>query len=142
MSDAKPTAAPTEAWLRGRRGNRCVPHARAHALIQAGEDLRRATAGLSHDVLRARPGRAASLAVHSGMSRAASTAAAYARGEALTADQRQAAATESEDAGAPALEAMLAAVDASVEALAQMRATPRAALLDARPSAARACPAP
>lgn len=135
MSDAKPTAAPTEAWLRGPvEGIDAFLMPAAHALIQAGEDLRRATAGLSDEVLRARPGQAASLAFHlRHVAGSIDRLLAYARGEALTADQRQAAAAESEDAVAPALEAMLAAVDASVEsALAQMRATPRAALLDAR----------
>lgn len=143
MSDAKPTAAPTEAWLRGPvEGIDAFLMPAAHALIQAGEDLRRATAGLSDEVLHARPGRAASLAFHlRHVAGSIDRLLAYARGEALTADQRQAAAAESEDSGSPALEAMLAGVDASVEsALAQMRATPRAALLDARPVGRKGLP--
>lgn len=135
MSDAKPTAAPTEAWLRGPvEGIDPFLMPAAHALVQAREDLRRTTEGLADEVLRARPGGAASLAFHlRHVAGSIERLRAYARGEALTADQRQAAAAESEDVGAPALEAMLAGVDASVDsALAQMRATPRAALLEAR----------
>jgi uncharacterized damage-inducible protein DinB len=143
MSETTPGATREEAWLRGPvEGIDPFLQPAAHALIQAREDLRRTTEGLGDDVLRTRPGGAASLAFHlRHVAGSIDRLLAYARGEALTPDQRHTAAAESADDSVPALEAMLAGVDASVDhALAQMRATPRATLLEARPVGRRALP--
>ncbi|HEV7500228.1 MAG TPA: DinB family protein [Vicinamibacteria bacterium] len=135
MSEGGKTATATEAWLRGPVEG-VDPHLMpaAHALIQAGEELRRATAGLGADALRARPGQAASLAFHlRHVAGSIDRLLTYARGETLSPEQRQAAAAESDDTGAPDLFAMIAAVDASVQrALAQIRATPVSTLLEPR----------
>jgi len=135
MSDVRAASPPTEAWLRGPvAGIDPFLMPAAHALVQTREEMRRVTLGLSAEVLRARPGGAASLCFHlRHIAGSIDRLLAYARAETLGEDQRRAAAAESDDASAPVLEAMLAEVDAAVDrALAQMRTTPRAALLDAR----------
>jgi uncharacterized damage-inducible protein DinB len=135
MSEAAKGAPTTEAWLRGPVDG-VDPHLMpaAHALIQAGEELGRATIGLGAEALRARPGEAASLAFHlRHVAGSIDRLLTYARGEKLSVAQRQAAAAESEDAAAPDLQAMLAGVDAAVErALAQIRATPVSEILQPR----------
>lgn len=135
MSEGVKVAATTEAWLRGPVEG-VDPHLMpaAHALVQAGEDLRRATEGLGAEALLARPGQAASLAFHlRHVAGSIDRLLTYARGERLSPEQRLAAAAESEDMGAPDLSAMLAAVDAAVQrALAQIRATPLPTLLEPR----------
>jgi uncharacterized damage-inducible protein DinB len=143
MSDTEAAPPPTEAWLRGPlEGIDPFLMPAAHALVQTREDLRRVTLGLGPDALRARPGQAASLSFHlRHVAGSIDRLLAYARAEPLDDGQRRAAAAESDDASAPALDVMLAEVEASVErALAQMRATPRAALLDARAVGRKALP--
>jgi uncharacterized damage-inducible protein DinB len=128
------TSPPTEAWLRGPvEGIDPYLMPAAHALIQAGEDLRRATEGLDRGALRARPGQAASLAFHlRHVAGSIDRLLAYARGESLTPEQWRAAGAEADDE-TPPLEALLSGVDAAVaQALAQMRATGRDTLLEGR----------
>lgn len=103
----------------------------AHAFVQAGEDLAKAALGLSPAQLEARPGGVASVAFHIRHAAGATDRLlTYARGEVLSAAQKQAAAAEGEhtaDAG------LLGDLDAALaRALAQLRATPRERLLDAR----------
>jgi uncharacterized damage-inducible protein DinB len=106
----------------------------AHSLLQARADLPSIASGLTADQLWARPGGAASLGFH--LLHAAGSLDrlfTYARGEVLTAEQRQALADESEglrDQDAAALAAY--AVAAIERALTQLRATPREILLEPR----------
>ncbi len=120
----------TEAWLRGPVEN-LDPWLQpaAHALIQAVEDLARAAEGLSHAQLHARPGGAASIAFHIRHTGGATDRLlTYARGEALTPEQKQAAAAEGQETADDAA-ALLAGLDAALaRALAQLRATPRESL--------------
>jgi uncharacterized damage-inducible protein DinB len=123
-----------EAWLRGPvEGVDPWLQPAAHALIQAGEDLARASEGLSGPQLHARPGGAASVAFHIRHTGGATDRLlAYARGETLSAEQKQAAVAESLETTEDAV-VLLAALDtALVRALQQLRATPRERLLDAR----------
>jgi hypothetical protein len=98
MSQPPPPAAPppAEAWLRGP-----VPGVdpflwpAAHALIQAREELPRLLEGLPVQQLWARPGGAASIGFHAlHAAGALERLCTYARGEALTPAQAQAAAAE------------------------------------------------
>ena len=122
-----------EAWLRGPvEGIDPLLMPAAHALIGAAEDMERAAVGLSVDELWATPGGAASVGFH--LRHAAGSLArlfTYARGEALSEEQRASLASEQEP-GAGADE-VVATVHAAVEkALAQLRATPRDDLLTPR----------
>lgn len=126
----------TEAWLRGPvDGVEPFLQPAAHALLHAREDLPRAVEGLGGDALWARPGGAASVGFHlRHIAGSLDRLLAYARGEALTEEQRRAAAAES--ASGPETDAapLVAAADAAIErALAQLRATRREDLLAARP---------
>ena len=136
MSD-RPAAPPApEPWLRGPvPGIDPMLMPAAHCLLQVREDLRRVAEGLDPERRRARPGGAASIAFHlRHVAGSIDRLLAYARGESLSDQQRASAAAEKDDASAPPVAEMLAAVDAAVErALAQMRATPPNALADARP---------
>ncbi len=105
----------------------------AHALVQVSEELE-AAAGLTPAELRARPGGVASIGFHlRHMAGSTQRLLTYARGEALTPEQLEEAAREAEaeePADAPALVAV--AREALERALDQIRATPRAALLEPR----------
>lgn len=135
---------PPEAWLRGPVDG-VDPYLMpvAHALVGAREDLAAATDGLSAEQLWARPGGAASIGFHlRHVAGALDRLFTYARGEALTEAQR----AEVKAAGVqpgPETEPgpLLARVDAAVEAaLAQLRATAREQILDARPVGRAALP--
>lgn len=124
-----------EAWLRGPLPD-VDPYLMpaAHALVQSGEDLAQAVEGLGAEQLWARPGGAASVGFHlRHIPGALDRLLTYARGETLTEAQRAAArAEEARIEGDP--EALLSAARKGIEqALAQIRATPRESLLDARP---------
>ena len=123
-----------EAWLRGPLPDvdlYLMPA--AHALVQAGEDLAQAVAGLAGDQLRARPGGAASVGFHlRHIPGALDRLLTYARGETLSDAQRAAAKAETGTEGDVAT--LLAGAQRGIEqALAQIRSTPRESLIDARP---------
>ena len=125
-----------EVWLRGP-----VPEIPsllqpvAHALLQAVEDIRKATEPLTAEHLWARPGGAASVGFH--VRHAAGSLDrlfTYARGEGLFPEQRAWLAAEAEPGTPPAGAADLVHdFERQVErALEQLRATPEATLRDAR----------
>ena len=127
---------PPEVWLRGP-----VPEIPpllqpvAHALLQAVEEVRRVVGPLSSDQLWARPGGAASVGFH--VRHAAGSLDrlfTYARGEALSAEQRAFLAAEAEPGSLPEEAASLvAAFERQVgRALAQLRETRESMLLEAR----------
>ncbi len=123
-----------EAWLRGPLPD-VDPYLMpaAHALVQAGEDLADAVAGLDADQLWARPGGAASVGFHlRHIPGALDRLLTYARGETLTDAQRAAAKAEATAEGD--LATLLGGARQGIErALAQIRATTRETILDARP---------
>jgi uncharacterized damage-inducible protein DinB len=123
-----------EAWLRGPLPD-VDPYLMpaAHALVQSGEDLALAASGLSSEELWARPGGAASVGFHlKHIPGALDRLLTYARGETLNDPQRAYAKAEATQEGD--LAALLAGARKGIDqALAQIRATPRASLLDARP---------
>jgi uncharacterized damage-inducible protein DinB len=125
-----------EAWLRGPLPD-VEPYLMpaAHALVQAGEDLAEAVAGLTPAQLWARPGGAASVAFHlRHIPGALDRLLTYARGEALDDAQRAAARAEAVvDAETEAAPLLALARQGIEQALAQIRSTPRDALLEARP---------
>jgi hypothetical protein len=107
----------------------------AHALLQAVEDVHRVVDPLSVDHLWARPGGSASVGFH--VRHAAGSLDrlfTYARGKELSAEQRGFLAGESGPGSPPEEAAALAlAFERQVDrALAQLRETPEATLLDAR----------
>jgi uncharacterized damage-inducible protein DinB len=121
-----------EAWQRGPvEGVDPWLQPAAHAFIQAGEDLAKAAFGLSPAQLNARPGGVASVAFHIRHTAGATDRLlSYARGEALSAAQKQAAVAEGQETTDATL---LVHLDAAfARALDQLRATPRERLLDAR----------
>jgi hypothetical protein len=125
-----------EAWLRGPvEGVDALLQPAAHALVQAGEDAELATRGISADNLWARPNGAASLGYH--LRHAAGSLdrlLTYARGAQLDDDQHAALKREAEP-GSPPDDAgtLLAHTRQAIDtALAQLRATPREALLEPR----------
>ena len=106
----------------------------AHGLVQVGRDLE-PLAALPADRLWARPGGVASVGFHlRHVAGVIDRLLAYARGEALTDGQRAALRAEGEPGEPPSEAATLVAeARAAVgRALAQLKATPREALLDAR----------
>jgi hypothetical protein len=127
---------PPEVWLRG-----SVPDIPpllqpvAHALLQAAEEVLRVVDPLSPPQLWARPGGAASVGFH--VRHAAGSLdrlLTYARGEALSAAQREFLATEAEP-GAPPAEAAALAADFERQvglALTQLRDTRESTLLEPR----------
>jgi len=123
-----------DVWLRGPvDGVDPFLEPAAQALLQVAEELPRRLHGLSVEQLWARPGGAASVGFHAlHVCGATERLLTYARGEALSPEQRQAAAAEAQASGldAGALSARVAA--AVTAALAQLRATPRERLLDVR----------
>jgi uncharacterized damage-inducible protein DinB len=125
-----------EVWLRGPvAGVAPLLQPVAHALLQAVEDVHRAVDPLSLAHLWARPGGIASVGFH--VRHAAGSLDrlfTYARGGALSQEQRDFLAGESE-AGSPPEEvaSLVQAFERQVDrALAQLRATPEATLIDDR----------
>ena len=125
----------TEAWLEGPlEGVDPYLMPIAQALVQVERDLRRLD-GLALEVLWARPGGAASVGFHlrhvAGVLDRLTT---YARGETLGEEQMKALRSEGEPGEPPAdAEGLVREARAAVErALAQVRATPREALLEPR----------
>ena len=128
------TPAPPEFWLRGPIEG--VPPAlmpAAHALLQTLEDVERATADLSQEQLWVSPGGASTIGFHlMHLSGSTDRLLTYARGETLSDAQKAAARAESNPPPAD-LASLLADLRRSFEAaMAQLRATPPASLLDAR----------
>jgi len=125
-----------EAWLRGPvDGVDSFLQPAAHALVQAREDLDRAIAGISTDQLWARPNSAASLGYH--LRHAAGSLdrlLTYARGQQLN-DRQLADLKREGEPGIPPQDAaaLVAHVQRAIDAaLAQLKATRREDLLDAR----------
>ncbi len=107
----------------------------AHALVQASEDLERAAAGLRPEELRARPGGAASAAFHLvHIAGSIDRLLTYARGEGLNDSQRAIAAAEPAraDSATDAADLVAQAQAAVGNALAELRSTSAARLLEAR----------
>ncbi len=127
------TVTAPEAWLRGPLpGVEPLLMPAAHALVQAREDIERVTAGASADDLWQRPGGAASAGYHlQHVAGSLDRLLTYARGERLNEAQR-AALVEEGTSGAPASALAAAAQEAIDRALAQLRSTPREALLNHR----------
>jgi uncharacterized damage-inducible protein DinB len=126
---------PPEPWLRGPIAGVdpwLLPA--AHAFVQAGEELGRAAEGLSLEQLWARPGGAASVAFHIRHTAGATDRLlTYARGEALSEAQKQAAAAEAQDQKHLEAALLLAELTAAFgRANAQLRLTSRESLLDFR----------
>lgn len=133
----------TEAWLEGPiEGVDPYLMPVAQALVQVGRDLAR-LAGLAPEALWARPGGAASVGFHlrhvAGVLDRLST---YARGETLGEEQMKALRAEGEPGDPPAgAEGLVREAHAAVErALAQVRSTPRTALLEPRAVGRRQLP--
>lgn len=132
-----PDPASPEVWLRGLTvpGVPSLLQPVAHALLQAVEDIRRAAGPLSEAQLWTRPGGAPSVGFH--VRHAAGSLDrlfTYARGEGLSAAQREFLEREAEPGLPPAdADALVLAFERQVEtALAQLRATPESTLLESR----------
>ncbi|HOX19413.1 MAG TPA: DinB family protein [Gemmatimonadales bacterium] len=125
-----------EAWLGGPvEGVPPLLMPVAHALIQTVTDVRRAAADLTTDELWARPGGVAAVGFHlRHIAGSTDRLLTYARGVALTPDQRAAIELEGVPGTPPAsVEALLAAVRREVDAaLDVLRGTPADGLLDFR----------
>jgi uncharacterized damage-inducible protein DinB len=125
-----------EAWLQGPiEGVDAFLQPAAHALVQAREDLDVAAHDVPAEHLWARPNGAASLGYH--LRHAAGSLdrlLTYARGEQLDAKQQAALKREAEPGDPPDdAEALVARTRQAIDAaLAQLRATPRDALLEPR----------
>jgi hypothetical protein len=107
----------------------------AHALVQASEDLETAASGLSTEELWVKPGGAASLGFHlRHIAGSIDRLLAYARGEQLSGDQRQAIPLEKEPGDPPADAATLVhdAQAAIQHVLHTIRTTPRESLFAGR----------
>ncbi len=125
----------TEAWLEGPlEGVDPYLMPVAQALVQVGRDLER-LAGLAPETLWDRPGGAASVGFHlRHVAGVLDRLLTYARGETLGEEQMKALRAEGEPDDPPAgAEALVREARAAVgRALAQVRATPREALLEPR----------
>jgi hypothetical protein len=131
-----------EVWLRGAvDGYAPLLMPVVHALLQVREDLHRLAETVPAEHVWARPGGAASIGFHLRHTGGAlDRLLTYARGDALTDDQKRALRGE-EEAGEP-LADVVRGVDARIDAaLAQVRATDPATLLDARTVGRAALPA-
>jgi uncharacterized damage-inducible protein DinB len=125
-----------EVWLRGPvPGIPPFLQPVAHGLLQCREEVHAALAGLTSEQLVSRPGGVASIRYHvrhavGSLDRLFT----YARGEQLSGVQRAALAAEPDSEGQSAdAEDLIALFDAGVDrALAQLRSTPEAALLESR----------
>jgi hypothetical protein len=130
------TPEPPEVWLRGPvPGIPPLLLPVAHALLQAVEEVSRVVGPLSPGLLWARPGGAASVGFH--VRHAAGSLDrlfTYARGEALSAEQRAFLAAEAEPGSPPAEAATLVAAfeRQAGRALSQLRDTRESMLLEAR----------
>jgi uncharacterized damage-inducible protein DinB len=126
----------TEAWLSGPVADvDPLLQPVAHALVQAGEDVPQAVAGLTPEQLWARPGGAASVGFHlMHLAGSLDRLLTYARGTTLDDAQRQALAAERAAAGPePRMEELLAGLARAIEsALRQVRETPGGTLLEPR----------
>jgi uncharacterized damage-inducible protein DinB len=104
----------------------------AHALTQAREDLQRAAAGATQEELWQRPGTAASAGYHlQHLGGSLDRLLTYARGDALSEEQRRALIEESRP-GAPAAKVLSDALAAIDRALDQIRRTPAETVLEPR----------
>lgn len=124
-----------EAWLRGPiEGIDPYLMPAAHALVQARDDLATVARSVAPGQLLARPGGAASIAFHlRHAAGATSRLLRYARGEPLSEAELQAARAEKDVPPDVSAAALIAELSEAVErALAQLRATPRQTLLEAR----------
>lgn len=125
-----------EPWLRGPlQGVDSLLMPAAHALVQASEDLTRAASSLRPEQLVARPGGAASVAFHlAHIAGSIDRLLTYARGQGLNDEQRVAAGAEAGrgDSSGDAVALVAQARGAIEVALAQIRSTPRATLLEPR----------
>jgi len=123
-----------EPWLRGPiPGIPPLLMPVAHALVMAREDVEAALSALSADELWARPAGAASAGFHAmHLAGSLDRLFTYARGEQLSDEQRAALAREKAPPPLPA-EALIRDVHATIDrALAQLRATDEATLLEPR----------
>lgn len=130
-----PPPDPPQHWLRGPVPGVPVPlQPVAHALLQALDDVERASSSLEGRELWATPGGAASIGFHlRHMAGSLDRLLAYAQGAALTEAQRAALAIEKEPAPGLAAGELLGGLRASVEnALARMRETVPDSLDDQR----------
>ena len=129
------TSTQPEPWLRGALpGIPALLQPAAHALMMAREDVTTAVANLTPDEVWARPGGAASVGYHvAHLSGSTDRLLTYARGAALDVTQKAALIRESRLADErPSIESLVAAWHATVDrALAQLAATPEAALTEA-----------
>jgi len=119
-------AAQPEVWLRGPVPGIPGPlQPVAHALLQSMEDAERLTADLDADLLWTSPGGAATVGFHlRHMAGSLDRLLTYARGEALTDEQRAGLAEEKKDDPDLSAEQMIGTLRAAIErALAQLRAT-------------------
>ena len=125
-----------EVWLRGPvEGYAPELQPVVHALLQAVEDVEMATRALTVDELWTKPGGAASVGFHmKHLPGALDRLLTYARGEALTGNQKAALAAEDDSGSPPASAAdLLAQLRSGVDrALAQVRTTRVESLLDTR----------
>jgi uncharacterized damage-inducible protein DinB len=134
VSAALPDA--REAWQRGPwPGVPPLLQPVAHALLQAGEDARRAAANLPDEALWSRPAGVASVGFHlRHIAGVLDRLFTYARGEGLTEVQLRYLAAEGEPGAPPATAAaLLDALDHAIaRAIDQLRATDERTLADAR----------
>jgi uncharacterized damage-inducible protein DinB len=126
-------ASQPEVWLRGPvQGVPPVLMPAAHALLGAMEDLERVAAELTPEELWTRPNGAASVGFHlRHVAGSTDRLLTYARGEALTEQQREALAAEGDASGDAS--ALIAELRRSIDhALDALRATPAERVHDAR----------
>ena len=124
-----------EAWLRGPvPGVPPLLQPVAHSLLQSAEEARAALEGVTPQLLRARPGGAASPGFHLQHAMGSlDRLFTYARGASLDEEQRQALEREKDPASMMLPDAMAVAFDAAVaRAIEQLRRTDASTLLDAR----------
>ena len=124
-----------EPWLRGPVDG-ITPYLLpvAHSLIAAREDVLALAPSVAPEVLWARPGGAASAGFHlRHLAGALDRLFTYARGEALSDEQKAAARAEAQDQSSMTGQALADAVSAQIErAMAQLRTTDPATLLEER----------
>jgi hypothetical protein len=130
------TVVPPEAWQRGPvAGFDPLLMPVVHSLIQVREDLERLATTVPADRLWLRPGGAASIGFHIRHTGGAlDRLFTYARGETLSDEQRAWLRAEGDPGDPPeAMATLLASVNTVIDhALAQLRATPAASLLEVR----------
>ena len=123
-----------EPWLRGPiPGIPPLLMPVAHALVMAREDAEHAIAGLGAEALWARPGAGASAGFHAmHLAGSLDRLFTYARGESLSDEQFRALEREKSPPTLPAAELIRLVHDTIARALAQLRATDEATLLEPR----------